>query len=427
MLDQLLAAVPTLAAVWQETFQQNVLPWILIGIGLGVVAVAAGAAYVEFFSRRARRTKCDCLKPLGGESVVPGEDAGSFGAAQKARDTFDQAADGFEQTADAFEQAADSFELTRNEPEETAEAPVEAQESPADEPSTDVPSVQEAPAKTAQPASDDHVMTVEELNDFIRVSGFAYDPVQDIFHSLMYPWQRDFGYCRLYDEASAPISLIIDCEPIYFDYAGKKWLIELWKGQYGMTTGGEIGVYNTSGPEIAIPGLFNGTYYDAPSDEERLRMAFRLRKNGRVVFDRAARHWWLTGFKLAEFSNPSELSMELSITLRDNAMRDAFLDGLYRAGYSENDYDVRGTHVHMLYDETRTSQPLTRVPETDWLTQQKNRLLCEKYLEMTKGYPTTLEKLSAVKRRDPVLFERLFEMAKPRALFADYEKIARAL
>ena len=39
------------------------------------------------------------------------------------------------------------------------------------------------------------------------------------------------------------MGMIIDCEPVRFYYGGKKWLIELWKGQYGMTTGCEIGVY----------------------------------------------------------------------------------------------------------------------------------------------------------------------------------------
>ena len=35
----------------------------------------------------------------------------------------------------------------------------------------------------------------------------------DIFYSLNDCWQRDFGYCRLYDEACAPLAMIIDCEP----------------------------------------------------------------------------------------------------------------------------------------------------------------------------------------------------------------------
>ena len=49
--------------------------------------------------------------------------------------------------------------------------------------------------------------------------------------------------------------MIIDCEPICFMYGGKNWMIELWKGQYGLETGGEIGVYNAAEnrPPTQIP------------------------------------------------------------------------------------------------------------------------------------------------------------------------------
>ncbi len=41
---------------------------------------------------------------------------------------------------------------------------------------------------------------VAELNDELEPFGFAYEPYQDIFYSLQYPWQRELGYCKLYDE-----------------------------------------------------------------------------------------------------------------------------------------------------------------------------------------------------------------------------------
>ena len=39
--------------------------------------------------------------------------------------------------------------------------------------------------------------------------------------------------------------MVTQFEPIYFDYDGKTWLIEFWKGQYGINTGAEIGIYHT--------------------------------------------------------------------------------------------------------------------------------------------------------------------------------------
>jgi len=45
----------------------------------------------------------------------------------------------------------------------------------------------------------------------------------------------------LYDEAAAPLGMIVDCEPIHFEYKGKRWLIQFWKGQYDLPTGAEVG------------------------------------------------------------------------------------------------------------------------------------------------------------------------------------------
>lgn len=64
------------------------------------------------------------------------------------------------------------------------------------------------------------------FEELINASGFDYDPKQDIFYSIMDPWQRKMGYCRLYDEACAPMGMIVDCEPVHFNYKGKRWMIE---------------------------------------------------------------------------------------------------------------------------------------------------------------------------------------------------------
>ena len=70
----------------------------------------------------------------------------------------------------------------------------------------------------------------DEVDKAIGAAGYSYDMKQDMFYSRMDAWQREMGYCRLYDEVAAPCGMIIDCEPINFEYDGKKWLIEFWKG-----------------------------------------------------------------------------------------------------------------------------------------------------------------------------------------------------
>lgn len=268
---------------------------------------------------------------------------------------------------------------------------------------------------------------LEELNRDLKPFGFAYDPSQDIFYSLMDCWQRNFGYCRLYDEASAVFSMIIDCEPIYFRYGGKKWLIEFWKGQYGMTTGGEVGIYYTSEPDLDIPGIFSGTFYHCVKDEDRINMSFILRKNDNILIARSAYHWWLTGFKLGEFSQPSELTMDIILDLHDRQMTEAFVRGLKEAGYSDDEYGVRGRRVYIHFDKPHTPQPFTRNPLTVNIMQRNNRSFCEAYQYLTQAYTNTLDKLSAVKQISPQMYSQILNMGKPHQVFEAYNRIKRFL
>lgn len=256
----------------------------------------------------------------------------------------------------------------------------------------------------------------EELDRVIELAGYSYDSVQDIFFSTLDPWQRKVGYCRLYDEAAAPLGMIIDSEPIYFEYQGKKWMIGLWKGQYDLVTGGEIGIY-TGFLDFDIPGVVSGTFYNAVSNNDMLQMSYTLKKNGKPLFTRQGKHWWLTGFKLGEFSEPSELEMDLSITFEHWLMRDAFLTGLRTAGYSDNSLEVHGNSVSFLFGTPRSSQPITRTKETDQFIQRKNQLLCEKYLEITKPYITFPDKVKALEELAPEINKQILGFGKNKKIY----------
>ena len=249
----------------------------------------------------------------------------------------------------------------------------------------------------------------EELDRIIEIAGYAYDPVQDIFYSTLNPWQRNVGYCRLYDEAAALLGMIIDCEPIYFNYDNRKWMISFWKGQYDMVCGGEIGVY-TSGIHLDIPDIFTGTFYNSVNDSELLQMSYVLKKNGQILFTRSDRHWWLTGFKLGEFAQPWELTMDIEITFPNKKMLNAFLEGFRNAGYGDYEYSVNGNTFSFTFDTPRTPQPTTRTPQTDRIIQEKNRLLCELYKEITRDGTTVREKLRILKEEAPELYEKAIKI-----------------
>lgn len=205
----------------------------------------------------------------------------------------------------------------------------------------------------------------------VYAAGFEYDPDQQIIYSRMDALQRHFGYAFGYDRSIFLISALIDCEPIFFDYDGKHWMIELWKGQYGLETGCEIGVYTRPiGSENPVYHLLDATvgrrdgdsvpshnlFYDCASDADRLKLELTLYRDGRRLFSRGPEtHWWLTGFQWGVLSEPAELSVELSITLKDDRMCQAFLGGIEGRPYPN--LEVHGTTVSFTFERPFTPQP----------------------------------------------------------------------
>ena len=55
----------------------------------------------------------------------------------------------------------------------------------------------------------------QQLNQDLKDAGFAYDLKNDLFYSVMDCWQREMGYCRLYDEGSADFNMVMHCAVSY--------------------------------------------------------------------------------------------------------------------------------------------------------------------------------------------------------------------
>ena len=91
------------------------------------------------------------------------------------------------------------------------------------------------------------------IGSVVKNAGFIYlekgedycgNTTGDFLYARIDAYQKDLGYCYSYDESIIGVSSAILCEPIYFFYDGKEWMVEMWKGQYGIETGAEIGIYN---------------------------------------------------------------------------------------------------------------------------------------------------------------------------------------
>lgn len=271
-----------------------------------------------------------------------------------------------------------------------------------------------------QPAKDE-----KEFDELLSDAGYEYDPSRDIFVTRMNAWQKKYGYCRLYDEACAPMCLILDSEPVYFDYGGKKWLVQFWKGQYYLNTGCELGVYYTNKPEIDIPELFTGNFFKTVKEKDMLEMAFTLYKNGKELFFREERHWWLTGFKTGEFSEPSELTMRIRITFKDSEMCQSFLNAMNRIGYKEEEIATNGITVEFMFDKPHSPQPMTRTEETDYLMQKYNEHCCREFRDIAGQYDTWPEKLQAIREKEPQLYNAVIGVGKTREIFKAFDLLRK--
>jgi len=244
----------------------------------------------------------------------------------------------------------------------------------------------------------------KRLDAATRPFGFLYDPGQDIFYSKMYPWQRKIGYEKAFDEGALLLSMVIDCEPVYFEYDDRIWLIEFWKGQYGMTTGAEIGVYCTKKPEDYKKGDEKTLHYDSVSDEERLYMQYILYRNGEEIIRRRAEHWWLTAFEPGMFSRPEELSMCIKIIFPRERMCYAFFKSLIEMGYSGREIYMGGSYVTLSFTRPKSSQPVRKAGCLRAIVQGNNRRNCRIYKKRTRMFETDLDKITFLSYRYPLLY-----------------------
>lgn len=217
--------------------------------------------------------------------------------------------------------------------------------------------------------------------DGFSAAGFAYDEKKDIFYSTKNAWQRNFGYSHIYDVLAPIFRMIIDTETIKFYYNHKNWLISFWKGQYGIVTGAEIGIYNTIEQKVN-----KKTVYMPISNEEMLDMCIILYKKDKEVMRACAKHWWLAIFKLGMFSNPKQLTMAIKICFPNYQMLEAFLKAFKKIGYKDKDFEVCNCTFIFIFKKPHTHKVWTRFWITDFITQKLNRKNVNLYNDFLEDY-----------------------------------------
>lgn len=203
------------------------------------------------------------------------------------------------------------------------------------------------------------------LAKMVYALGFSYDSSQDIIYSRQDGWQSYVGYCDAYDELQ-PLIFNIDCESIEFAYNGVDWRFEFWKGQYGIETGGEIGIYKRRSGDVDWKDAL-GRFYECSTDQQ-YRMQFYLYHNGSYLFYRPyAETWWQTGFEWGVLTEDPSTELRMSCYIdfdEDTGLRDAFVTAMTAAGYSVTTRTNNGIVSWLFTDPKITSPALTCFSKT---------------------------------------------------------------
>ena len=186
------------------------------------------------------------------------------------------------------------------------------------------------------------------------ILGYLYDERQQIFYTADDPWQRNFGFNEIYDVTSQFVMIQYDTERFKFTHQGMDWMIQPWKGQYGMILyGGEVGVYVKYTERDA-------EHYDCAKDDDMLQMAMSFYRydsesqEWKHEFDRPyGTYWWITGFtpgfirfttpgQAQSFNNYPDLRMDMRITMKDFEMLEGMTKALKekKVGYTVSGLDV---------------------------------------------------------------------------------------
>lgn len=247
------------------------------------------------------------------------------------------------------------------------------------------------------------------LNKITEPFGFSYDLSKDIFISRPDSWQREFGYGQFYDENALHFNMCFDCEPIYFDYEGRTWLIEFWKGQYGINIGGEIGIYQAD--TIIDPVDYPSTLFHTVPDKDIPVFSYAIYKGTHLLYQlRSDIHWWLAGFDLGKYSEPEFLRMDITIHFGKNEMLIAFTKGLIATGYHTSHFDCYGNTTCLTFYVPKSMQPRMKHPFLARLAMWKNRFFLALYCFITKPFCCTLDKLLYLYEYIPFAFRHMLTL-----------------
>ncbi len=214
---------------------------------------------------------------------------------------------------------------------------------------------------------------IRDLLEDQQILSYQYSYEDDYYYTNdKEAWQYDFGFGKIYDVVSPYILLEYDYVRVFFVYEEKDWMLQMWKGQYGLIFyGGEIGIYNRPHSE---DGIHEWTMFSCPAEEDWLGMEMTLwheQLDGTWVREftrKYDKYWWCTGFKnghLRQQEPADELRLTGRITFKDEQMTSLVANGLVSCGFAKaNSKDsistdgiyVNGNDIHFSWQSISAAE-----------------------------------------------------------------------
>lgn len=176
--------------------------------------------------------------------------------------------------------------------------------------------------------------------------GFNFSINEMITYATVDAWMRNFGFCLFYDIAANSMPLIwnYNTRRFKFDYDGLEWMVQIWKGNYLVANGGEVGLYSRTADK-------SGTFYECANDEQMLKMSMEIYAGDELLVNREPHyHWWVSGFHINGMKYPpASLTMKFSIEFENEEMLKAFCEAVDKNYRRDVEYVVEGLTVKAIW------------------------------------------------------------------------------
>lgn len=152
------------------------------------------------------------------------------------------------------------------------------------------------------------------------VFGIGYDcDVDDmVITSPSDAWMKQFGFNVGYDILGNLIFMDCYTERVKFEYAGTKWMVQLWKGNYTRyANGAEIGLYYLKDGEWL--------HYECVDGDDMIAMSMELYGNDELILSASTeKHWWICGFQPGPAVSKRNMTVKADITFNFEEMAEKF-------------------------------------------------------------------------------------------------------